>query len=101
MLKAKLGLCAHVEIPRFYEAFFGEIEGLKTAAAAIFMNCQTGNNLLYNQELGWHNWPQGTQKKYVLKWLIELVEFFVDVAKKVTSVSNIQRQLLALPNQAL
>lgn len=101
VLKAELGLCVHVGVPRFYEAFFGEIEGLETAAAAVFMNCQKGNNPLYNQELGWRDWPQRAQEKDVLKWLAELVEFFVDATKEVTSVSNVQRQLLASPNQAL
>ena len=34
-------------------------------------------------------------------WFAELVEFFLDAAKEVTSVSKAQRQLLASPNQAL
>jgi hypothetical protein len=39
MLKVELGSDLYIGVPLFYEAFFGEIEGLETAAAAIFMKC--------------------------------------------------------------
>jgi hypothetical protein len=39
VLKVKLGSDLYIGVPRFYKAFFGEIEGLKTAATAVFMKC--------------------------------------------------------------
>ena len=65
--KLELGSNLHIGVPRFYEAFFGDMESLETAAAAVFMKCQKGNNPLYNKELGWRDWPQGAKEKYVLK----------------------------------
>lgn len=101
VLKTELGSDLHIGVPHFYEAFFGEIEGLETAAAAVFKKCQKGDNPLYNKELGWRDWPQGAKEKDVLKWFAELVKFFLDAAKEVTSASKVQGQLLASPNQAL
>lgn len=101
ILKIKLGSDFDIEVPCFYKAFFGEIEVLKTAAATVFMKCQKGNNSLYNEELGWRDWSQGVRKKDVLKWIAELVEFFLDAVKEVTSTSKVYWQLLASPDQAL
>jgi hypothetical protein len=39
VLKVELGSDLYIGVPRFYEAFFGEIEGLETAATAVFMKC--------------------------------------------------------------
>lgn len=51
VLKAKLGLCIHIRVSHFYKGFFREIEGLETVTTIVFINCQKGNNLVYNQEL--------------------------------------------------
>ena len=52
VLKVELGSDLHIRVPRFYEVFFGEIEGLETAATAVFIKCQKGIDLFYSEELG-------------------------------------------------
>jgi hypothetical protein len=47
VLKVKLGLDLYIGVPRFYKAFFGEIEGLEMTATAVFMKCQKGIDPLY------------------------------------------------------
>ena len=101
VLKVELGSDLYVGVPRFYEAFFGEVGGLETAAAAVFMKCQKGANPLYSEELGWHEWPQGAKEKDVLKWFAKLIQFFLDAAEEVASVPNTQRRPLAQPDQPL
>jgi Fungal protein kinase len=101
VLKVELGSDLYIGVPRFYEAFFGEIEGLETAAAAIFMKCQKGVDPLYSEELGWHEWPQGAKEKDVLKWFAKLIEFLLDAAKEVALVPNTRRRPLAQPDQPL
>jgi hypothetical protein len=101
VLKVELGSDLYIGVPRFYEAFFGEIEGLKTAATAVFMKCQKGIDPLYSEELGWRDWPHGAKEKDVLKWFAELVEFFLDAAEGVASASKVRRRPLAQPDQAL
>jgi hypothetical protein len=95
VLKVELGSDIHIGVPCFHEAFFGEIEGLETTAIAVFIKCQKGINPLYTEELSWRGWPQGAKEKDVLKWFAELIEFFLDAAKEVASVPNIQRRPLA------
>jgi hypothetical protein len=101
VLKVELGSDLHIGVPRFHEAFFGEIEGLETAATAVFMKCQKSIDPLYSEELGWRDWPQGAKEKDVLKWFAELIEFFLDTVKEVASVPNIRRRPLAQPDQPL
>lgn len=101
VLKVELGSDLCIGVPRFYEAFFGEVEGLETAAAAVFMKCRKGNDPLYSEELGWRDWPQGAKEKDVLKWFAELIEFFLNAAEEVTSAPKVRRRLLAQPDQAL
>jgi hypothetical protein len=101
VLKVELGSDLRIGVPHFHEAFFGEIEGLETAATAVFMKCQKGIDPLYSEELGWRDWPQGAKEKDVLKWFAELIEFFLDAVKEVASVPNIQQRPLAQPDQPL
>ena len=101
VLKVELGSDLCIGVPRFYEAFFEEIVGLETAAAAVFIKCQKGNDPLYSEELGWRDWPQGAKEGDVLKWFAELIEYFLKAAEEVTSASKIRRRLLAQPDQAL
>jgi hypothetical protein len=101
VLKVELGPDLYIGVPRFHEAFFGEIEGLETTATAVFMKCQKGIDPLYTEELGWRGWPQGAKEKDVLKWFAELIEFFLDAAEEVASASKVRRRPLAQPDQAL
>lgn len=71
ILKVEPVLNLHIRLPRFFEAFLEKIEGLETAAAAVFIKCQKGNNPAYSGELGWRDWPQGAKKIDVLKWFAE------------------------------
>ncbi len=100
VLKEELGYM-QVEIPGFYEAFFGVIEGLETASATIFSKCKEGNNPLYREELGWRDWPESGKEKEVLEWLTKRVELILDIAQEQVSAPNARRKLLARPHQPL
>lgn len=100
-LKVELGAELYIDIEGFYKVFFGEVEGLETVAAAVFMKCQKGIDPLYSEELGWRDWPHDAKEKDVLKWLAGLIEFFLDAAEEVASASKVQRRPLAQPDQAL
>ncbi len=51
VLKVELGSDLHIRVPCLYEVFFGEIEGLETATAAVFIKCQKGIDPIYNEGL--------------------------------------------------
>ncbi|KAH7343093.1 hypothetical protein BKA66DRAFT_434548, partial [Pyrenochaeta sp. MPI-SDFR-AT-0127] len=46
VLKEELGYI-YIRIPRFFEAFFRDIIGLRLVVEAIFNKCKEGDNLLY------------------------------------------------------
>jgi len=95
VLKIELGSSLHIDVLGFYETFFGEIAGLETTAASVFAKCQKGNNPLYNQERGWHGWPEDAKEKDVLRWFAGQIKTFIDFAEDVGSATKVQRRPLA------
>jgi hypothetical protein len=79
-LKEELGQI-YVGIPRFFEAFFGEVAGLGPAARAVFDKCKEGDSPLYREESGWQGWPAGAKEGDVLSWFARLTDQFLDFKK--------------------
>jgi hypothetical protein len=100
LLKEELGPL-YVDIPGFYETFFGKIPDLGENAVAAFQKCQEGDDPLYREGTGWSDWPKGAQEKDVLKWFAEQVQVFLNFAKDLDSASNTPRRPLARPNKPL
>ncbi|KAF1980438.1 hypothetical protein BU23DRAFT_444835 [Bimuria novae-zelandiae CBS 107.79] len=100
VLKEELGPM-YVGIPGFFEAFFGEIAGLKLAAQAVFERCKAGDNPLYREESGWQGWPEGARERDVLRWFAEVTGQFVDLAEEHQPASRARRRPLAQPHQPL
>lgn len=70
----------YVGIPRFFEAFFGEIA--EPAAQIVFKRCKAGHNPLYQEKSGWQGWPEEAKESDVLRWFAELTHQFLDFAKE-------------------
>lgn len=100
-IKDELDSIIYIDIKDFHKALFGEVEGLETAAATVFMKCQKGVDLLYTEELGWRDWPRDAKERDVLKWFAKLIEFFRDATEEVASASKPRRRPLAQPDRAL
>jgi len=81
VLKEELGPL-YMGIPGLYEAFFGEVEGLKAVSTAVFKKCKEGDNSLYTEKGSWHNWPKDTKEHKILKWFNKLIISFLDFAKE-------------------
>ncbi|KAK0715333.1 hypothetical protein B0H67DRAFT_634722 [Lasiosphaeris hirsuta] len=62
----------YVGLPRFHEAFFGRVAGLKTTSEAIFKKCMEGGEPLFSN--GWSGWPTDANQDHVLSWFAELNE---------------------------
>ena len=106
----------YVDVPGFYETFFGGVEGLESAAQAAFEMCKKegkgkkgkkgkrgkkGNKPLYSEENGWLKWPKKAEEDEVLEWLEELSRQLTDFANQCQFVTKAHRRPLALPNKPL
>ncbi len=100
LLKEELGPL-YVGVPGFIEAFFGDVQGLQTASVAVFEKCTEGDNPRYNENIGWRDWPKSANEKDVLKWLVDLVDVFLDFAKEQALAPKAQRRLVTQPHQPL
>ncbi len=100
-LKDELGSSLFIDVPDFFDAFFGEVANLTSVADAVFRKCQGGKDPLYTEEGGWRDWPKDAKEERVLKWLKELVDKFLEFAKGSEPVPNIPRRPLARPSQPL
>ncbi|KAI1109557.1 hypothetical protein F5Y14DRAFT_444609 [Nemania sp. NC0429] len=77
LLSDELGVM-YVDVPDFYEAFWGGIPQLETASEAIFQKCTQGTQPLFRQ--GWTGWPDDAKQDGVLSWLANVIENFLQWA---------------------
>ncbi|RYN85705.1 hypothetical protein AA0119_g13200 [Alternaria tenuissima] len=100
VLKEELGHL-YVGVPGFFDAFFGDVPGLRTAAQAVLDKCKEGDSPLYRVESGWQGWPEGAKEKDVLSWFAPLVDQLLDIADEHLSTPRSPRRPLAQPHQPL
>ncbi|KKZ65096.1 hypothetical protein EMCG_01336 [[Emmonsia] crescens] len=100
VLKEELGEL-HVDIPGFFDAYFKDIPHLDAAARAIFNKCKDVSNPLYDEEGGWRDWPEHAAEKDVLKWLVNVIDMFVQLAGTHEPTLRINRRPLTQPNKPL
>ncbi|KAI1508044.1 hypothetical protein KJE20_03562 [Pyrenophora tritici-repentis] len=100
VLKEELGHL-YVGIPGFFDAFFGDVPGLRPAAQAVFDKCQGGDSPLYRLASGWQGWPEGAKENDVLSWFAPLTDRLLDLAEGHRPMSGIRRRPLAQPHQPL
>ncbi|KAI0836075.1 hypothetical protein F5Y06DRAFT_274145 [Hypoxylon sp. FL0890] len=87
----------YVDIPQFYETFFGGITELKSASRPIFEKCCEGSEPFFRE--GWTGWPRDAQEPAVLSWLQKIVEQLTQWAQDYRQTPA--RGLLAEPNKPL
>jgi hypothetical protein len=100
VLKEELGHL-YVGIPGFFDAFFGDVPGLRPAAQAVFDKCQEGDSPLYRLASGWQGWPEGAKEKDVLSWFAPLTDRLLNLAAEHQLEFRVRRRPLAQPNQPL
>jgi hypothetical protein len=99
ILKEELG-SIYIGIPDFYDAYFGNVDGLEEAGAAVLRRCKEGHRSLYDGN-GWRDWPEGAREKDVLDWLSTLVNVVRELATDEGFTTVPHRMVLAQPSQTL
>ncbi|EGE81887.1 hypothetical protein BDDG_04830 [Blastomyces dermatitidis ATCC 18188] len=100
VLKEDIGPMS-IDIPGFYEAFFGEVTDLEHIADTVFKKCMQGDTPQYHEKDGWKEWPGDAKEQDVLKWLSQMITLFTGYAEELFPTFNIQRRLLIQPHQPL
>ncbi|EER42289.1 conserved hypothetical protein [Histoplasma capsulatum H143] len=100
VLKEELGEI-HVDIPRFFDAYFGDIPQLTAVSQAVLEECEKGNSPLYREDEGWKGWPELAAEKDVLRWLANIIAELVRLAEAQEPSWKIDRRPLAQPSQPL
>ena len=102
-LKDELGSSLHIDIPNFFDTFFGELMNLESVAGAVFKKCQEDENPLYKEGEGggWRDWPEDAQEEKVLKWFKERVDIFLEFAKESGLTPEVRRRPFGQPTQHL
>jgi hypothetical protein len=100
VLKEELGHL-YVGAPGFFDAFFGDVPGLRTAAQAVLDKCKEADSPLYRVESGWQGWPEGAKEKDVLSWFAPLIDQLRDIADEHLSKPRSSRRPLAQPHRPL
>ncbi|KAI9767834.1 MAG: hypothetical protein M1839_004335 [Geoglossum umbratile] len=102
-LKDELDSSLYIDIPNFFDTFFGELMNLESVARAVFKKCQEDENPLYKEGEGggWRDWPEDAQEEKVLKWFKERIDMFLEFAKECGSTPEVRRRPLGQPTQHL
>jgi hypothetical protein len=102
-LKDELDSSLHIDIPNFFDTFFGELMNLESVAGAVFKKCREDENPLYKEGEGggWRDWPEDAQEEKVLKWFKERIDMFLEFAKESGSTLEVRRRPLGQPTQYL
>ncbi|OJD21424.1 hypothetical protein ACJ73_07236 [Blastomyces percursus] len=100
VLKEELGEI-HVDVPRFFDAYFGDIPQLTAVSQAVLEGCEKGNSPLYCEEEGWKGWPELAAERDVLRWLANIIAEIVRLAEAQEPSWKIDRRPLAQPRQPL
>ncbi|KAI1463748.1 uncharacterized protein F4812DRAFT_446286 [Daldinia caldariorum] len=96
LLSDELGVM-YIDVPNFYEAFWGCIPELETASKDIFQKCTQGPQPPFQQ--GWTGWPKNAKQESVLAWLADIVKRFLQWAQEYRPTTT--RRLLAQPDTPL
>ncbi|KAF1361094.1 hypothetical protein EJ07DRAFT_164685 [Lizonia empirigonia] len=91
----------YVGIPGFFDAFFGDVPGLRPAAQAVFDKCKEGDSPLFRVESGWQGWPEEAKEKDVLSWFAPLTDRLLNLTEGHQPEIRVRRRPLAQPNQPL
>lgn len=97
VLRDELGVM-YVDVPNFYEAFFGDIPNLEAASEDIFHKCTDEAEPLFREGEGWTGWPEAVSEANVLAWFAGLVERLVPWAQDYRPTT---RRPLAQPSTPL
>ncbi|OJD10456.1 hypothetical protein AJ78_08541 [Emergomyces pasteurianus Ep9510] len=100
VLKEELGEI-QVDLPRFFDAYFGDIPPLTTVSQAVLEECKKGDSPLYSTEEGWRGWPELAAETDVLRWLANIITELVQVAESQNPSLKIDRRPLAQPSKPL
>ncbi|KAI1181464.1 hypothetical protein F5B17DRAFT_436763 [Nemania serpens] len=97
ILRDELGVI-YVDVPNFYEAFFGNIPDLERASTEIFQKCIDETPPRF-QGGGWIGWPEDANQDDVLAWLAALCDQITHWAQHYTP--RTMRRPLAQPDKPL
>ena len=82
LLKQELQPSLRLDVPDLPDACFRHVTELDELAKAVFDQCQKGDTPLYNEGVGWVQWPASAEEELVLTWLKELTSNFLEWAKR-------------------
>jgi Fungal protein kinase len=100
-LKDELDSSLYVDVPGFFDAFFGGVTGLQSLAEVVFKKCQEGEDPLYKAEGGWHSWPKEAPEKEVLDWFKDVIDKFLRFTEENGSTPKVGRRPLGQLGQHL
>ncbi|KAL4784889.1 hypothetical protein BJX76DRAFT_197301 [Aspergillus varians] len=100
VLKEELG-SIYIGVPGFHDAYFGQIEGLEDAGAAVLRRCKEGNSPMFDEGNGWRDWPESAKEKEVLDWLSKVINEIRDLATDEHFTITSDHTVLAHPDQPL
>ncbi|KAF2105229.1 hypothetical protein BDV96DRAFT_592870 [Lophiotrema nucula] len=101
ILKAEVRDNLRIDHPDVFKTFFGKIPKLAEIAAAVLQSCKEEDPPLFQEDIGWVNWPTGCEEASVLQFLRTHFEKFLLLADNSGFRPPKSRRCITEPNRPI
>ncbi|PSN59265.1 hypothetical protein BS50DRAFT_580135 [Corynespora cassiicola Philippines] len=90
-----------IDHPDVFDTFFGRIQGLDEVIAAVLQSCKDSEYQLFQEGIGWLEWPEACGEREVLQFLRSHVDRFLQLAAKHGFCPSKHRRCVTTPNKPI
>ncbi|KAF2193607.1 hypothetical protein K469DRAFT_239099 [Zopfia rhizophila CBS 207.26] len=101
ILKGEVEDNLRIDHPDVFTAFFGQIPQLHDMATAVFQSCKDAKLPLFEEEVGWLEWPEGCEEANVLQFLRRHIDQFLLFADEYGFRPSKRRRCITTPHNPI
>ncbi|KAF2824321.1 hypothetical protein CC86DRAFT_447202 [Ophiobolus disseminans] len=90
-----------IDHPGVFATFFGKIQKLGEITLAVLESCKEADPPLFQEDVGWVEWPEGCEKASVLQFLCRHIDRFLLLADERGFRPSKHRRCITTPNKPI
>ncbi|KAH8731711.1 hypothetical protein GQ44DRAFT_745770 [Phaeosphaeriaceae sp. PMI808] len=101
ILKAEVENNLKIDHPGVFATFFGKIPNLAEITTAVLQSCKEADPPLFQEGVGWAEWPEGCEEASVLQFLRRHIDRFLLLADERDLRPSKRRCCITTPNKPI
>ncbi|KAF2188774.1 hypothetical protein K469DRAFT_70746 [Zopfia rhizophila CBS 207.26] len=90
-----------IDHPDVFTTFFRQVSQLRDMATAVFQSCKVVEPPLFEEDVGWLEWPEGCEEAMVLQFLRRHIDQFLLFADEHGFQPSKRRRCITTPNKPI